>query len=303
MRLLALTFLLGCPAEEAPAPADTTEPAPYVYEEEDPPEAELAAADLEESIEAAVGIALTLNATPIFPAYEVVMAGAEEGCPAYYESEGNLYWYDQCTTSGGTDFSGYSFYQLYDQYDGGDGTLYDGEAVYGVAQVTTPEGYTFEAGGSAYALVSAAETYTYYASVIAGSFAWDGPGAEGTWLADGVSPDLTLVGYTTEYGDMVQVDGGFTGTGGQLDTVVFDMITIYEAGLGSTCPTEPGGVVSVRDNVGNWYDVVFDGPTEYGDESDPDLCDGCGAAYFRGEPLGDVCVDFTTLLDWEVSPW
>lgn len=301
--LLALVLLTGCPAEDAESPAGTSDPVPYVYEEEDPPVADLSAADLEGSIEAAIDLALSLNATPVFPAYAVAMAAAETGCPSYYESEGNVYWYDQCTTSAGASFAGYSFYQLYDQYDAGDGAVYDGEAVYGVAQVRTADGHTFEAGGSAYALVATAETYTYHASVIAGSFAWDGPEAAGTWLGDGVAPDVTLVAYVTEYGDLVQIDGGLSGMGGQLDTVVFDMLTLYEAGLGSTCPTEPGGVVSVRDSAGNWYDVVFDGPTEYGGASDPDLCDGCGAAYFRGEPLGEVCVDFTTLLDWEVSPW
>ncbi|MFN7145156.1 MAG: hypothetical protein ACK4YP_15370, partial [Myxococcota bacterium] len=239
----------------------------------------------------------------VFPAYDAVMVGAEESCPAYYDYNGSQYWYDQCTSSAGTKFSGYSFYQLYDNYDAGDGAVYNGEALYGVAEIVTPDGHSFSAGGTAYNLVATGAGYTYYSSVLTGSFAYDGPEAAGTWLGSGISPDLTLVGYATEAGNYMNIDGGLSGMGGQLDTVVFDTVVIFDGALGSACPTEPGGVISVRDDVGYWYDVVFDGPADYGEAAEARLCDGCGAAYFRGEPLGDVCVDFSALLDWEVAPW
>jgi hypothetical protein len=61
--------------------------------------------------------------------------------------------------------------------------------------------------------------------------------------------------------------------------------------------------VSLRDSDGNWYDVVFDGPILYDDVIDPAVCDGCGEAWYRGEPMGTVCADFNALVDWEVSPW
>lgn len=305
-----LAFLAaGCgpvgPDVEDPQPAA---PAPYIFEEDAPPVAELDAAELEVAIESAVALALTLNAGPVFPAYDAAMAGAEEACPAYYSAEGSRYWYDSCTASSGAIYSGYSFYQLYDDFDAGDGSLYDGQAVYGVAQIVTPDGYTYEAGGSAQNLVASGLGYTYFSSVIAGSFSWNGPEAAGTWLETGVSPDITMLGYTAPgYGNYMLLDGGLSGLGGLdaslLDTVVFDSVLLFSAALGSSCPTEPGGVVSVRDDSGNWYDVVFDGPTESGEVSDPDLCDGCGSAWFRGEPLGEVCADFSRLLDWEVSPW
>jgi hypothetical protein len=305
MRLLPFFALLaGCPADE-PAPVDETPeaPAPYIFEEDAPPVADLDVGELEAAIDAAVDLALTLNATPIFPAYQAAMVGSESACPSYYEADGNVYWYDQCTAGTGASFSGYSFYQVYENADFGDGALYNGQAVSGVAEVVTADGYTFQSGGSAYILSSATETYTAYTSMIAGAFAWDGPEAEGTWLAEGVSPDVTMVAYNTAYGNFMQLDGGLSGLGGALDTVVFDTVVIYEEALGSTCPTEPGGVVSVRDASGSWYDVVFDGPAGFDAESDPSLCDGCGEAYFRGEPLGSVCADFTTLLAFEGAPW
>jgi hypothetical protein len=301
--ILVLLAAGGC-APDTPAPVEDEEPAPYIFPEEDAPVPTLAAADLEDAVASAVATVLDLDAAPIFPAYAAAMAGSDTGCPYYYDYQGSAYWYDQCTADGGASYSGYSFYQLYQDYDDGAGNLYNGESIYGVARIDTADGHTFEAGGSAQLLVATASTYTYYSSVIAGSFAWDGPEADGTWMAEGLSPDVTMVGYVVPaYGNYMQVDGGVSGLGGDLDTVVFDAVTIFEESLGSTCPTEPGGVISVRDADGNWYDVVFDGPADYGEVSDPALCDGCGSAWFRGEPLGEVCADFSALLDWEGSPW
>lgn len=310
--ILVVLLAAGCgpvQPDVSTAPTSATgEPAPYIFDEDDPPVPGLQAAELEVVIESAVALVLSLNAGPIFPAYDTAMAGAEETCPAYYTSEGSRYWYDSCTASTGATYSGYSFYQLYDDFDAGDGALYDGRTVSGVAQIVTADGYTYESGGTAQSLEAVGVGYTYFSSYIAGGFSWDGPEAAGTWLETGVSPDITLLGYVAPgYGNYMLLDGGLSGLGGLdaalLDTVVFDSVLLFDAGLGSSCPTEPGGVVSVRDDVGNWYDVVFDGPTDSGVVSDPDLCDGCGSAWFRGEPLGEVCVDFGGLLEWEVSPW
>ncbi len=304
MRCLPLLALLGCPAPEEKPAEDEYTPAPYIFDEEAPPVADLDVADLEVAIESAVGMVRTLSATPIFPAYHQAMSGAEATCPSYYDYQGSQYWYDQCDATGGTSFSGYSFYVLYDDYDDGSGGApYDGEAVYGVAEIVTPEGYTFAAGGSSYALVQLNDGYTVYSTGVQGAFAWDGPGAEGTWLADGIAPDVAMYAVAATQGNYLQVDGGLSGIGGELDTVVFDAVVLYDEGLGSTCGSEPGGVISVRDAAGNWYDVVFDGPTEWGAESDAALCDGCGAAYFRGEHLGDVCADFSSLTGFTGTPW
>ncbi len=305
MCLALLVFPLGCAVDPPPA---AEAPVPYLFEEEDPPVASVDVSDLEAAIASAVALTLSLNAGPVFPAYHAAMADTDGSCPDYYDYEGSQYWYDECSTPSGTSFSGYGFYQIYDDYDAGDGSIYNGHSLYGVARIETPDGETFVAGGSAYQLVATAVDYTYYVSQIAGSFAWDGQEASDTWLATELSPDLTMTAYVAgAYGSMVVADGGVSGLGaelatGGLDTVVFDALTLMTDAL-TTCPTEPGGVVSVRDADGNWYDVVFDGPAEYGDTVNSTLCDGCGSAYFRGVYVGNVCADFSALVDWEVSPW
>lgn len=304
----------GCGGEPAVEAADTAADAhvPYVFDEEAPPAPALAPEELEAAVEEAVARAFTLNASPVFPAYAAAMAGAEAGCPDWYEADGNVYWYDQCTASTGARFEGYSFYQVYADTPSGDGGFLDGEAVYGVAQVTTADGHTFEAGGSAYAYSvdyydadGVTVAYSAIASAVAGAFLWDGPEADGTWLGSAISPDLSMYALIAPAYDArgAWLDGGLSGLGGAVDTVVFEDLFLYDAVLGSTCPTEPGGLVSVRDGNGDWYDVLFDGPAEYGATSDVALCDGCGVAFFRGEEVGTVCADFGPLLAWEASPW
>jgi hypothetical protein len=75
------------------------------------------------------------------------------------------------------------------------------------------------------------------------------------------------------------------------------------------CGREPGGTVSVRDDVGFWHDVVFDAATVE-DEEDPvwhgNACDGCGPYFASGVEDGTACVnkaDLTALMNWEGVPW
>ena len=68
------------------------------------------------------------------------------------------------------------------------------------------------------------------------------------------------------------------------------------------CPQEPSGTISVQGADGEWYDVVFDGPS-FGETTDPAVCDGCGTAWLEGMRLGEVCVDAGELLDWDGVPW
>ena len=78
---------------------------------------------------------------------------------------------------------------------------------------------------------------------------------------------------------------------------------IYSNELGSECDLEPYGTISVRDNDGNWVDVVFDGPAYWGAWAFQPHCDGCGMAYFRGEEVGPTCIDFSSWLEWENLSW
>lgn len=309
-----LLWMLACGAEQADSAAseEKEQPVPYIFEETDPPVASLTTDEIASAISQGVDAVLDMTAAPIFAAYDEAMAGAESGCPDYYDYEGNEYWYDQCESGDGTAFSGYTFYVVYDNYDPGDGYLYNGTAINGVSQIASPDGAVFSAGGAAYVLSQEHTgtgdddiTHTIFTSIIQGAFSYDGPAGEGTWLTEGLSPNLSIqAAYAPDLdGHYIYVDGSVTDLEGAATDVVLDGLLLIDQNLYSTCPEEPAGTVSVRDASGGWYDVIFDGPTEIGASVDSALCDGCGSVYFQGEPLGSACLDFGALIAWETSPW
>ena len=90
---------------------------------------------------------------------------------------------------------------------------------------------------------------------------------------------------------------------GTANSIWFDGVWIATEGQGSDCPIEPSGTISIRDDAGDWYDVEFQGPGYSGAASFPPECDGCGDVWYQGENLGQACVDFSAMTDWEGSPW
>lgn len=309
--MLALSLLLGCPspADTAEDTGKSVEAVPYIYEEDDPAEPSLSADEVSVLLDEALAKVWLVNAQPLFPAYHAAMDAAEDGCPNYYDYEGSEYWYDDCSSDAGAAFSGYAFDVVYVDYPYGDAVL-NGEALYGVGSVTTPEGDTLAFGGSAtfYTVTPnlPEDDPDYYINgnnQVQGGFSYDGDVGEGTWLANGEAPDLVTVSYyLPPYdGRYAYVDGAVSAADGT--PIVFDGLYLYSDNLVPECPNEPYGGMSVRDADGEWYDVIFHGPAEYGDAVDEALCDGCGDVYFHGQQIGSACGDFATLNDWEGTPW
>ena len=300
--------LLAC--GEAQPPADTgVEPVPYIYDAEEEATPTLTADDVAVRIGEALGGLWDISASPIFPAYHAAMAGSDDGCPNYYEYDGNAYWYDDCESDAGATFSGYAFDYVYADYPYKN-VLLNGEALYGVGSVSTSEGSLSFGGSATFYTVTPdlpeddANWYITAYNQVQGGFAGDGDDAAGTWLEAGEAPDLyTASYYVPSYeGRYIYADGAVTADDGT--PVVFDTLALYSANLIPECPDEPYGGMSVRDENGEWYDVVFHGPSEYGAETDPALCDACGDVWYHGELLGSACADFGSLTSWEgQTPW
>jgi hypothetical protein len=305
-----ILLLSACDAGSGDVVVDDApvEAVPYIYTTEDTATASLTVSDLELRVADALASTWTIDATPVFDAYEAVMTGADGYCPNYYELDGNQYWYDDCTSDLGAAFSGYAFFYRYDG-DVIDGLAYTGAALYGVGSATSAEGARLEFGGSAQTYTAVPDGvaedsdayYVYSVSQVQGGFAYDAS-TEG-WLSNGEAPDLVSVGYyvPSYAGIYVYVDGSPGSS--EEGATVFDELILYSENLMPDCPNEPYGGISVRDVDGEWYDIIFHGPSEYGEAVDSALCDGCGDAYFHGELLGEVCADFSVLTNWEVSPW
>ncbi len=292
------------------------EPSTWAYEADPEPVPTLDLDDVAQAVEELVDKVLETNASPVLFGYDSVMLSSDDYCPyayAYEDFSGpgldSTLWYGGCQTGTGAVFDGYAFHLVYDDYYVAEYDLtYDGVYIFGQLEIIDDRGTTFRAGGLAYAMEghTGSDTETpieLHQSIVSGTFSWDGD--EGTsWLSTELLPDLTLYSYWWPDYDSgyIYLHGGASGLGGTVDTVVLDEIQIADAALG-WCDKEPYGQASVRDDDGNWYDVVYDGSTWEAPALGDGTCDGCGAVSFRGTYMGEACSDFSPLVGWENRPW
>lgn len=303
MKSLFLLGLLGLPGckggdEKGEATADT---APYLVDEDalDLPAPSFDAASATAGIETALEASARVTADPLVAAYEAVIADADSSCPTYYRGDDGTYWYDDCTSSTGAHFNGYGTEILYEDYSDG-GYVYNGSAVYGVAEITTADGEILSLnGGAATATGEGSEGSTLHQEQISGHFAWTGAEADGTWLEEGLDPQLTRTTLALGVFWGVGLEGSLSGLSGDIDAAVFDGVFLASTEAGSPCEIEPAGTISLRGADGEWVDILFDVPWDPDAQAwgamDPDTCDGCGAAWSRGVSLGQVCADFSAL--------
>jgi hypothetical protein len=318
-RLLLLAVLAACrtpggsseDASAGPAPPDGPSEWPSTPDD-DAPDARFDVDAVELALDEVLTGMTTVGAEPVITAYDALMASTDGSCPAWYENEGNVFWYSRCTTSGGTFFDGYGFTYVFEDAEvfGPGGGYWDLTQVTGAATIRDASGHTFHLGGAAY---EGAGTNEYgarlWVSNVLGGFVWDAPEAEGTWLSRGVSPGLLLYAIRYPPGSAAGIDGNYlyvqgtvgglgeAATGAQLDMAVAD------TSLGFPCDLEPMGTVSLRDADGTWWDVTFDVTTDGERYEMTGDCDGCGAVTLHGAYVGEACADFAPLLDWTERPW
>lgn len=305
MRTLPLVAALvaGCGSDPA---ADPVEPTPYVYDGDEvgPPKVDLAA--LGRDLATLVPTIRALNATPPIVAYAALAGEQTPACPRTYVTDGNTYWADQCTTEAGTAFQGFVF--AYDYADMPVGDVWRGRVrlVTGAARVERADGAAVDVAGAAQRmdLLHVSQPVRLHHSVVNGSFAAEGLGLDESWLGTEIRPDLTQFVYEqTELGGrMFVIDGGVSGFGGSLSAVVLDQVTFMDATLNPTCPREPYGLMSARLADGTWIDVEFDG-VDSATWQATGPCDGRGRAFYRGELLGEVEADFSSIFAFEGAPW
>lgn len=315
---LLATLLAACagqPATDPPAStgddasdpsAEVDPPTEYTYT---PDEGATAVFD-PDAIEVALDDAITkiplVTATPVLDAYALALEQMEPGCPDWYDYDGNVFWYATCTTDSGSSFDGYGFTTLYEDADAfGDGSSWDLIAISGSATIRDPEGYTFHLGGGIYdGTGSNDDGARLWVSQVAGGFWWDHPQGAGSWMDTPSSPSILL--YAIQYdvganvGNYVYLSGSVADLSEAATAVRFDDIALGDVSLGLACAAEPTGTLSVRDDAGVWWDVKFD----YDDRGRlTGDCDGCGGVWTGDTYHGDVCADFSSLIDWEASPW
>ncbi len=280
-------------------------PSEYTYDPGEDAVDDFSAEDAGEAIDAFVLDAFTLNAAPVFQAYEASLEHSDDSCPDWYEQDGNVFWYSYCTSETGAYYDGYGFTYVYEDSDlFGDGGLWDALVMSGAATITTPDGSTFHYGGYAYLAEGYNEDYaadTYY-SAVAGAFTWDSVDASGSWIADGASPAYALyILDSGQYGKAVYMAGSASMQEGPASAIDVGELSLYGSDWGFPCELEPAGTISVRSLKGTWVDVVYDvDPSTWALDGE---CDGCGEGFVNGDSIGQVCSDFSGLLDWDGAPW
>lgn len=307
----SLVLLVACgsgdePGSDAAGGGHAEAPSEYTYDPGEEASDDFTAEEAGLAIDDFLAAAFDLNAAPVFAAYDGAMAHADEDCPAYYEQDGNVFWYSYCTSDSGAYYDGYGFTYVYEDTElfGEGAGVWDAVVLSGAADITEPDGSTFHFGGYAYLAQGWNEAYsadTYY-SAVAGAFVWDSPDAAGTWISDGASPAWAMYMLDSgQYGKAVYLAGSAVILGGSASAIDVGELGLYDTGWGFPCDLEPAGTISVRSQRGTWVDVVYD--------VDGDTwaltgeCDGCGEGFVEGDSIGQVCSDFTGLLAWGGSPW
>ena len=262
--------------------------------------------EVEEGVTRTLAMAIEMNTELLWSTYESVLDAGAGGCPEYayntqysYGSEHS--WADSCTTAGGTTYSGSSLGLSYGPHTNGLLTYDFRLSLSSSFTVTWPDGSEFLMSGEASAARFSSQSTQTSSSSLNGEFHSNSADVTGTWLDQNLLMELTMNatdGYNTR---KVIMEGALVGMSGNVTASSYEEL-YFQAGTDIACPIEPYGIISVRDELGDWYDVQFHGESPSG-ELNPDLCDGCGDILYRGVSIGTACPNLDPYLHWTGSPW
>jgi hypothetical protein len=277
---------------------------PYLADDDGLDTPELTAG-LVEGIENTIAALPLVTADVALASYFEATADQDPGCPAwYYDEEGTPYWYGSCVTEGGTAYEGYGQLGILDGYYDGYNT-WAGTQYYGVNTVVDAAGQAFTSnGGAAWATAVTDDGTVALYNAVQGDFTWEGPAADGSWMRGEAEADFNWYSAQQEGnpGGTVAINGRLAIGDLDVQTIIFEL-TAIDPRWGASCGEEPAGSMSVLTADGDWLDVFFDGSSWEQLEVEPALCDGCGQAWYKGAPVGDLCLTFPALADPEHWPW
>lgn len=241
----------------------------------------------------------TFDTSKLIQDIYAIMSESDAECPQIIPNGDQPYWADQCTSEFGAQYEGYGSITEYTDALQEDGSISTGQHYYGEGQLTSSTGESILTSGSIANIYNVQENGTeIYSSYLYGAYYKD---EETGWAGWNYSPQFGLSGAkSSESGQKIFFGQAEIETA---ESVLFiDEIFMTNDVFGQ-CAIEPGAVMSIFTEETGWLELKFDGPNFENWESDMSLCDGCGTLSQFGTDLGEVCVDFSSLLNWTDTPW
>ena len=236
---------------------------------------------------------------PYIDSYLQLIEQSDGYCPTWsINQEGQQFWNDYCQTSTGHQFEGTALAPLvFDNVSNEYGQTYSGHALWGFGRIDALNGSMISLNGSTQYIKGFDQNGGEFIS----SYIEQGHrySIDGT-TTFGPSPNLSSYIYRTATDHRyVHLNGLYTTAMGIM--LLEDVILANFEHMG--CHLEPSGSISFFLPEVGWIDFTLDGPTGEEIQQLTAECDGCISAYLKGVPIGEICIDFVSLLDWEEDPF
>lgn len=195
----------------------------------------------------------------------------DEDCPVLMDAAFSP---QDCTSQSGTHFYGLAFYQEHDRIQDQPGYLFAMQASF---ELRRPGEGSFSAGGGfGYEVLAPPNEPTVWMAFVQGSFEYaHAPG----WLGEGVTSGLAIRGSHDGPDYRMNIEGG----SGQEETYIFwDSVDVDS----QVCDGHPLGRIGARGPGPAWTWWTLD-----------ERCNGCGDVEYKGESLGEFCLDLRGELD------
>lgn len=254
----------------------------------------LDAADVQAALDESWPRLVGANPVAVYDAYSLAMAQDSNGCPGVREAFGLEVWDNGCTTSSGWAFEGRSGARHTSNWEI-DGQVYEeyGAFLQSDCRMRSPQGEEMSFAGYGELMDwTDADRTRWFSSWLMGEYAWESATGDGTWLTEAWSLSVIVeTGSEVDGVRWMRIDGGASGVDAPLGTITAQALELRSD---AACTREPTGALSVRTDEGDVYVATFGA-----DEA----CDACGEVRFGDVPLGDVCLDFSAMIDWDGRPW
>jgi len=247
-------------------------------------------ADIETILQQGIEEVRTVRVGRLLDVYDEMLAQMDSECPRWFANSYGAYWADTCTSNTGVSFEGFaSSTPRNDTEPGPYGNVFSGRQIH-CEGILSQADTTLQCTGGINELVGVDSNghdvfYSYSRPYVLIE------GTDTVYFPDVEMWAVNAPTYKAIYYNGVQLvrDGEQI-----IGAVEFGEQTFNNVG----CLTEPNGTQHIQVD-GEWVYVEWHGDALPEDAT----CDGCGDAYFGGEPIGKVCANVATWLDWEASPF